>query len=659
MFATLDWIILGAYLILALGAGLALSKKATSSLDSYFLANRNLPWWWLGTSMVATTFAADTPLAITGITVKQGISGNWFWWSWALTYFAAAIFFARKWRRAKVLTDIEFIELRYGRPAGSWLRLFKAGYMSLILNSIILGWVFRAMAKITTPFLRWNEILPASAFEVLLTAWPSFLMLGAENYDAVSNLNHTITLYLLFAGVVTYSILGGIRGVILTDLIQFTMAMTGSFVFAYLALQYAGGMDNVLTEIRTGYPDQGSQQLSILPDITGLAIGLFGVYFLVQWWSQYFSDGSGYLAQRMNTARTPDDATKGSLWFVTANFILRTWPWIIIGLVTLAVIPLSMWQDGSAPSDVARQCAALAGKGSVHLETGSSQGSPIPIHGPAASWSAADIQMVCMDPEMGYPILMKYVLPVGLLGFVFAGLMAAFMSTVDTHINWAASYLVNDVYLRFVDPGATDRQRIRISRFLVLFVALVSVAVATRIGSIEEAWKFLIALAAGMGLPQILRWIWWRANAWTEISGMVSSLLLTILLYSLYPTLKEMNGWQDLRPEFGLLFTAVGSALACVIVTLLTEPTNASILDEFKNRVKPSGFWRGPNASVARREFLQDALFWLTANVALLSGMLIPGYLLLGQNQPALISAAIAAPFLAGSIYLYRVRSTD
>ena len=644
MFTPLDWIILAIYIAVALLAGIALSKKASSSMESYFLAGRNLPWWWLGTSMIATTFAADTPLAITGITVKSGISGNWFWWSWALTYMAGAIFFARKWRRSEVLTDIEFIELRYGNQAGSWLRLFKAGYMSLIMNSIILGLVFRAMAKITTPFIHWEEILPSGSFDFLLQYWPSLLMFGVDGYTDVANLNHTITLLLLFAGVVIYSMLGGIRGVILTDLIQFAMAMIGSFLFAYLAVDYAGGMDQIVTSIQGQYEAGGERKLSLLPDLTSMTISLFAVYFLIQWWSQYFSDGSGYLAQRMNTARTPEDATKGSMWFVFANFMLRTWPWVIIGLVTLALFPLAVLDSGLSSDALAAQCA------SAKPITNSSVTA-------AASISATDVRMVCVDPEMGYPVLMKYVLPAGLLGFVFAGLMAAFMSTVDTHINWAGSYLVNDIYLRFVKPEASTKKQVRASRLAVLVVAAISVLVASQIGSIEEAWKFLIALAAGMGLPQLLRWIWWRANAYTEISGMLASLLLTILLYAMYPYLQASLGWGPLQAEHGLAFTALGSAIVCIVVTLNTAPTSPSVLEGFQKKVDPTGFW--PNSKHpgrARREFFQDTALWFSGNVAILSGMLIPGYLLLDNYGAAGLCLIIAAPAAYFTHHLWRAR---
>ncbi|MCB1138035.1 MAG: Na+:solute symporter [Leptospiraceae bacterium] len=621
MFAPLDWLILSLYLILALVAGLALSKKASSSMESYFLANRNLPWWWLGTSMVATTFAADTPLAITGITVKQGIAGNWFWWSWALTYMAGAVFFARKWRKSEVLTDIEFIELRYGAP-GAQLRLFKAGYMSLVMNSIILGWVFRAMAKITTPFLHWNEILPASMYDFLLHYWPSFLLFGVEGFHATANLNHTMTLVALFAGVVLYSILGGIRGVIVTDLLQFAMAMTGSFIFAYLAVDYAGGMDQIVESIQEGYAAGGSQKLSIMPDLSTMTLGLFAVYFLVQWWSQYFSDGSGYLAQRMNTARTPEDATRGSMWFVFANFMLRTWPWVLVGLATLAIFPLAVHDSGLSGDALTARCAELS-KGVADIQP-------------------ADARLVCVDPEMGYPVLMKYALPAGLLGFVFAGLMAAFMSTVDTHINWAGSYLVNDIYLRFVRPEASQRKQVRASRWAVFLVAAISLLVASQIGSIEEAWKFLIALAAGMGLPQLLRWVWWRANAYTEISGMVASLLLTILMYTTYPFLQDALGWGELRAEYGLVFTALGSAIICITITLWTPPTPSAVLDEFQKRIQPTGFW--PNVSGAKKEFWNDASLWFSGNVAILAGMLVPGYLLLDEYGKAIICLILAVP---------------
>lgn len=634
MFAPLDWIILAIYVILALTVGLALSKKASSSLESYFLANRNLPWWWLGTSMVATTFAADTPLAITGITVNHGISGNWFWWSWALTYMAGAIFFARKWRRSEVITDIEFIELRYGK-AGVHLRLFKAGYMSLILNSIILGWVFRAMAKITTPFLHWDAILPAGLFQAFLSYWPDLLMFGVEGYDPVASMNHTITLVVLFAGVVIYSILGGIRGVIVTDLIQFVLAMAGSFIFAYLAVDYAGGMNRIVETVESSY-EGGESKLSILPDLTTMTLGLFAVYFLVQWWSQYFSDGSGYLAQRMNTARTPEDATKGSLWFVFANFMLRTWPWVLIGLVTLAVFPAELLNSGLTGEALEARCRDMS-------------------HG-VAGIQPSDVHLVCADPEMGYPVLMKYVLPAGLLGLVFAGLMAAFMSTVDTHINWAGSYLVNDIYLRFIRPEAEEKKRVRASRWAVLIVAAVSLIVASRIGSIEEAWKFLIALAAGMGLPQILRWVWWRANAYTEISGMLASLILTVLLYAFYPILRAQFGWGELQAEYGLVFTALGSASICILVTMFTAPTPDHVLQAFQKKIQPTGFW--PEVPGALKEFKQDAYLWLSGNVAILSGMLVPGYVLLGQFLEASICLAISMPCAYLTHRIWKVRRT-
>ncbi|MEQ8351165.1 MAG: sodium:solute symporter family protein [Leptospiraceae bacterium] len=644
MFAALDWIILAIYIGIALLAGLALSKKASSSMESYFLAGRNLPWWWLGTSMVATTFAADTPLAITGITVKSGISGNWFWWSWALTYMAGAIFFARKWRRSEVLTDIEFIELRYGTAAGSWLRLFKAGYMSLIMNSIILGWVFRAMAKITTPFVHWDEILSPEIYSVLLAHWPNMLLFGVEGYSDVSNLNHTITLLLLFAGVVVYSMLGGIRGVILTDLIQFAMAMIGSFIFAYLAVDYAGGMDNVVSSIQSQYAGGGQSKLSLMPDLTTMTISLFAVYFLIQWWSQYFSDGSGYLAQRMNTAKTPQDATRGSLWFVFANFMLRTWPWVLIGLVTLALFPLAVLDSGLTGDALAARCSSAEPLGSS-------------ISSFATGISTEDVRMVCVDPEMGYPVLMKYVLPAGLLGFVFAGLMAAFMSTVDTHINWAGSYLVNDIYLRFIKPEASQKKQVQASRWAVFVVAAISMMVASQIGSIEAAWKFLIALAAGMGLPQILRWIWWRANAYTEISGMLASLLLTILLYSIYPTLQSTFGWGELKAEHGLAFTALGSAFVCILVTLRTAPTPSHVLEGFQKRVDPTGFWPDSNHPArARKEFFQDVRLWLSGNVAILSGMLIPGYLLLGDYLGATVCLIVAGPASYFTHHLWKAR---
>ncbi|RHX85387.1 sodium:solute symporter family protein [Leptospira stimsonii] len=582
MFSILDWSILSLYLLFAFAAGVLLSPKAGKSLVSYFVADRKLPWWWLGTSMVATTFAADTPLVITGFVAADGISANWFWWSWAIGYMAMTVFFAGKWRRMEVLTDVEFVELRYGGKPATILRMVKAFYLSILVNSIVLGWVFKAMSKITGPFLDWSELLGPENFSTIQSIWPSFLV-----FDS---LNNTITVLILFFVVVIYSSMGGIQGVILTDLVQFALGMGGAILFAYYAVSSQGGISGLLLKMEEVYPDKHESILSFWPDFqdASLPFTVFLIFIGVQWWAQYYSDGSGYLAQRIHTAKNPEEAEKGSLWFNIANFIIRTWPWVLTALVTLVVFPL---------------------------------------HDPTRYFGEG--QLVGSDREMGYPVLMKLILPTGVLGIVFASLMAAFMSTADTHINWGASYLVNDFYLRFIHPSASDKTLVRVSRFAVILMSIIAILVATQIQSIASAWKFLLAFASGMGLPQILRWIWWRANAWTELSGMITALILSMILYPAYP---------EVRSEYLLFWVAMGSVVVSIVVTLLTPPVPKETLDAFIERVNPFGFWNGKESEIRLKEFQSRIYLWILGTSALFFGMFSLGYFLLLQPWHGLVS---------------------
>jgi SSS family solute:Na+ symporter len=573
MFSAIDWFLIGAYLLLAFVVGVWMTRTAGRGLSSYFVADRSLPWWWLGTSMVATYFAADTPLAITGIIANDGISGNWFWWSWVFTFMTITVFFARKWRRSRVLTDVELIELRYDGRSASLLRAFKAFYLGLVVNCIILGWLFRAMSKITSPFVDWKILLGANTFDRVSSLWPSFLV-----FD---NLNNTLTVLIIFLIVVAYSSLGGIRGVILTDLFQFVIAMVTAIWFAILAVEYVGGLEALLAQVHSLYPERAEATLRFMPhfDAKLFPFEAFLVFVAIQWWAQYYSDGSGYLAQRMNTARIPADAEKGTLWFTLANFLLRTWPWVLVGLVALVAFPLD---------DPARFH-------SLGHELGG-------------------------DREMGYPILMKLILPPGLLGLTFVSLMAAFMSTVDTHINWGASYVVNDLYLRFVRPAATDRELVLVSRVGVVSLSLLAIIVATQISSIEQAWKFFVSIGAGMGLPQILRWVWWRANAWTEIVGISSAFVASLVLYTVFP---------DTRAEYLLFWIVAISTVAAFAATLSTPPTSEGALERFIERVTPYGFWGGRVASAGAGGDLGERVrLWVVGVTCTFSGMFGIGHLL-------------------------------
>ncbi|HEX2166436.1 MAG TPA: sodium:solute symporter family protein [Longimicrobiales bacterium] len=581
-----DWAIVVSYLALALAAGVLLARRAGSSLESYFVAERGLPWWWLGTSMVATTFAADTPLVVTGLVAEYGIAGNWFWWSWAISHVSLAVVFAAMWRRARVLTDAELVELRYGGLPATVLRGFKAVFFAIVINGIVLGWVVRAMVKITAPFTQWGAWIGADRLAGFEAMWPAALTIGGPG--------DTLTVLVLFGLIALYSSLGGIRGVILTDLFQFLLAIGASIAFAWFAVAHVGGLGGLVSGLEQHY--DASQVLAFVPSSNAawLPVQVFLIYIAVQWWAQYFSDGSGYLAQRLFTAKNDAHAEGGALWFAVANYALRTWPWVIIALVALVVYPLGM--EG-------------AGAGAA---------------------------VVAADREMAYPMLMRELLPTGLLGLMVASLLAAFMSTVDTHINWGTSYLVNDLYRRFLRPAASQRELVAVSRLGVFLLAALAVLVAAHISSIESAWRFFIALGAGLGLPSMMRWLWWRVNAWTEIVGMSVAVVMALVLYPLFP---------DARDEYLLLVIIGVSMTAAIAATFLTAPVPPERLAEFAERVHPPGWWGTVPGAAPASATRWIALAWVAGNIGVFGLTFGVGHLLLGSRPlgAAMILGGLAA----------------
>jgi solute:Na+ symporter, SSS family len=589
--APLDWGIVVAYLALALAVGVWVSRRAGRSIDSYFVAERGLPWWWLGTSMVATTFAADTPLVVAGLVAEHGVAGNWFWWSWAISHVSMAVVFAALWRRARILTDAELVELRYGGRSASVLRGFKAVFFAVVINGIVLGWVIRAMVKIAAPFVHWEAWLGAERLARFEAAWPDAVTIGGPG--------DTITVLALFAFIALYSSLGGIRGVILTDLLQFTLALVASVAFAWVAMDAVGGLGGLRAGLDVHY--DADRVLAFVPS-TGAAwlpLHIFFIYLAVQWWAQYFSDGSGYLAQRLFAAKDDAHAERGGLWFVVANYAVRTWPWVLIGLVALVVFPLGITHDS-----------------------------------PGAA-------LVAADREMAYPVLMSELLPVGLLGMLFASLLAAFMSTVDTHINWGSSYLVNDLYRRFLRPAASQRELVAVSRLGVIGLAILAVVVAAQIESIAQAWRFFIALGAGLGLPAMLRWLWWRVNAWTEIVGMVAATAAALALYPLFP---------DTRDEYLLVAIVTLSMAAALAATFLTAPVPRDHLARFVQRVRPPGWWHGLPGRAPPRAMAWTAAAWLAGNVAVFGLLFGIGHALLGRLLAGGLVALIGALATAAAV---------
>ncbi len=508
MISAIDWAIIIGYILFALGLGIYFSKRASKDMNEFFISGRNLPWWLAGTSMVATTFAADTPLAVTGLVVEDGIAGNWLWWNAVLSGMLATFLFARLWRRSEIITDVEFTELRYSGPSASFLRGFRALYIGLPINCITMGWVILAMQKIVVLTLNLPDTASTKVIVVLAC--------------------------LLIAGI--YSALSGFWGVVMTDIVQFGMAMVGSIALAIIAVNKIGGVGVIKEKLVDIYGAE-NQILNFTPDFSAgkMAIITFGVYLGMQWWASNGVDGSGYIAQRMFAAKNERHTLLATLWFNIAHYTLRPWPWILVALVAMVVYPNLGDPEHANP--------------------------------------------MLQDPEAGYPLLMLRYLPIGLLGLMLTAFLAAFMSTIDTHLNWGASYLVNDFYKRFFKPEAEPQHYVAISRLAVMLIMIVAGVTSLFMDSIAGAWKFLLALNAGIGLVQILRWYWWRINAWSEISAMLASLVVSIVVF----TLPQTN-------EFAIqmLIIVPISTVVWVVVTFITEPVSTETLTKFYSKVKPS-----------------------------------------------------------------------
>lgn len=527
-----DWALIVLSLSFALGIGLYHSKKSKTSVKEYFASGQGVPWWILGTSIVATTFAADTPLAVSGLVAKQGIAGNWYWWNGALMGMAAVFFFSRFWRRAGILTDTELAELRYsGRPAAV-LRGFRALYFGIPYNCLIMGWVNLAMAKIIVVTLGLPDTLETKLYAVGFCFVLTFV----------------------------YTALVGLTGVMLTDFVQFILAMSISIFVAISAVVNMGGMGAVLSRATEIYgPDKVASMTAIIPTTATLEgammpLSFFLVYIGLQWWTSGNTDGGGYAAQRMIAAKNEKHAMLGYLWYNIAHFCLRPWPWIVVGLVAAVQFP-------NLP-----------------------------------------------DPEQGYIKVMVDVLPAGLLGLGLASFLAAYMSTVDTQMNWGASYLVNDFYKRFVKREASERHYVRASVVATLIIALCGAGMTMALTSIVGAWALLTQIVAGVGLVYILRWYWWRINAWSELTALAASLVTASVLqvlsmpwftakYLTAAKLASMPGWlggtlttlSGLKFPLTLLVVVPVSLIAWLTVTALTKPVDEEKLIEFYRRVRPSG----------------------------------------------------------------------
>ncbi len=505
---TLDWTIVGAYFAVSLAVGIWASKQAGEDTKSFFLAGRNMPWWLLGVSMVATTFSTDTPNLVTDLVRQNGVSGNWVWWAFLLTGMLTVFVYAKLWHRSGVLTDIEFYELRYSGKAAAFLRGFRALYLGLVFNVLVMGAVSLAAVK----------------FGEIVLGWPGWLTL-------------TIACSITLA----YSTLGGLKAVIITDFVQFSLAMIGSIwaMIYILGLEQIGGLSNLIAHANV------VDKLALIPNLSDpdIWVPILLVPLAVQWWASYYPGaepgGGGYIAQRMFSAKDEKNAVSATLFFNVAHYALRPWPWILIALSSLIVFPeLSDIQNAfpNLPPDK-------------------------------------------LGHDVAYPAMLT-LLPTGLLGLVAASLIAAFMSTISTQLNLGASYLVNDFYHRFIKPDASEKHLVNVGRGFTVISIILGGGLGLFLTSAGQAFTLLLMIGAGTGMIYILRWFWWRINAYTEIVAMVSSLCIAFYFNFID---QSFAGWEK------IVIGAILTTVVWVVATYLTPPDDEETLQNFVKKVNPGG----------------------------------------------------------------------
>jgi solute:Na+ symporter, SSS family len=572
----LDWCVIAGYFLFNIAIGLYYKARAGENMSEFFLGGRNIPWWLAGTSMVATTFAADTPLAVTGMVARNGIAGNWLWWNFVASGMLTVFLFARLWRRAGVMTDVEFAELRYSGKPAAFLRGFRAIYLGVPINCIILGWVNLAMVKIL------------------------MLILGVTKLQAL-----TVVLCLI-ALTSAISVLAGLWGVLVTDLFQFVVKMSMVIVLAVVAVAAVGGIDQMkaklaLIDQAKGLPTgTAGSALSFVPDLNSAWMPMitFLVYISVNWWATWYPGaepgGGGYIAQRMFSAKNERHSLLATLWFNIAHYAIRPWPWVLVGLASIILYP-------NLP-----------------------------------------------DPETGYIRVLIDYLPPYLRGLMVAAFMAAYMSTIGTQLNWGASYLVNDFYRRFWKPSETERHYVAISQWSTVFLTIVSAVVTFYMDSIAGAWKLLLVTGAGTGTVLILRWYWWRINAWSEVSAMAAAFVVSILLQTAF----GMNSDDPIQFAHIMLITVGITTVAWLATTFLTAPEPQSKLLSFYRKVRPSLVGWRPIAQLApdvppAHDFGWNVLDWLCGCVLIYGTLFGTGKIILKETGLGFIFLACAA--LAGA----------
>ena len=577
--APLDWIIVALSIVISFLPALFFYKRAGSSTEEFFTSGRAAPWWLVGISMVATTFSTDTPNLVTNMVREHGVADNWLWWSFLLTGMLTVFFFARMWRRSRVMTDLEFYELRYSGKAASFVRGFRAVYLGLFFNCVIMATVNLAAAKIGN----------------IVLGWPMWQTL-------------------LWASVITifFASVSGLWGVLVTDSIQFAMTMSSTFAMAWFALKQpeVGGLSGLMAKIP-------AESLNLLPDFSsanGVAMSVLIIPITIQWWSVWYPGaepgGGSYIAQRMLASRTEKDAVAGTLLFNVMHYALRPWPWILVALASTLVYP--------ELSDIARA---------------------YPYVDPAL-----------IGHDMAYPAMLRF-LPIGFLGAMVAGMLAAYRSTIETHLNWGTSYLVHDFYRRFLRPGKTERHYVLAGRLTTAMLMVVAALLTFGLNTAKESFDLILSIGAGTGLIYILRWFWWRINAWSEIAAMASSFIVAVGFF-----IARKAGY-GVSSEASLIITIATTTVVWLVVTYTAPGTDRSKLIEFYRLVRPAG----PGWASIRKETALEAspdsmslslVGWVLGCTFVYAALFGTGSFLYGRN---VLGTAWLVAFLLSAIGLFRL----
>ena len=590
--SVLDYIIIGSLFFIILFIGFYVGKASGKNSTQYFLSGRNMPWWLLGLSMVATTFSTDTPNLVTDIVRTNGVSGNWVWWAFLITGLLTVFVYAKLWRKSEVKTDIEFYELRYGGKPAKFLRSFRAIYLGILFNVL-------AMAGVTLAAIKIGEV-----------------MLGLSPITTV-----------LVAGIITtvFSAIGGFKGVVYTDFILFFVAMAGAFGAAYyiIGLPEVGGLEALINH------DNVKDKISMFPDInnTDMLITLFIIPLAVQWWSSWYPGsepgGGGYVAQRMLAAKDENHAIGATFFYNIMHYALRPWPWILVALASLIFYP-----------DLASIQAAFP-----------------------------NVSEGKIGHDLAYSAMLT-MLPSGLLGLVLASLSAAYMSTISTHLNWGASYVVNDVYKQQLNPDASEKQQVLVGRLTTIILMIVSAIIALSLTNALQLFDIILMFGAGTGLIFILRWFWWRLNAWTEISAMIASGVLSILI-AFTPLGDLLFAEAGLLPSYMRYpFIVFSSMFIWLLVTFLTKPESKDVLYRFYRKTQPGGpGWKTviDSAEHENQLIVNNTTSWsvpygilamLIGCVFIYSALVMTGYFIYGDYTKAFI---LLGTFILAGVALLKV----